>query len=308
VGTVCVAEDQHRNKNSGQRECIFGFLDYVEDFAVAEALLDRAVAWANEHSLDCLFGPFNLDREDSYGVLVEGRDRPPVILCGHTPPYYIDFMERYGMCKARGDNIAFAVDIDQDTPALRRLDRLAQRVQERSGFVIRTPDLANWETEVDNVHHLLDQALAHLPDHVVWNREDLSNLLAPFRDMADLDLILFADIDDQTVGFFPGLPDLNEALIHANGLRYPWDYARLWWHMRRQPACLAVKSVLVLPEYWDTGVAVLLFAEMVRRARAKGYEWLDLSLTSEENPRTPILAKRMGARIYKRYRTYRLWL
>jgi GNAT superfamily N-acetyltransferase len=64
--------------------------------------------------------------------------------------------------------------------------------------------------------------------------------------------------------------------------------------------------VLVLPEYWDTGVAVLLFDEMARRAAARGYRWIDLSLTSDDNPRTPVLAKRMGAKIYKRYRVYRM--
>jgi GNAT superfamily N-acetyltransferase len=72
-----------------------------------------------------------------------------------------------------------------------------------------------------------------------------------------------------------------------------------------QPECLAIKSVLVLPEYWDTGVSVLLFDEMARRASQKGYRWADLSLTSDDNPRTPILAERMGAKVYKRYRVYR---
>jgi GNAT superfamily N-acetyltransferase len=113
-------------------------------------------------------------------------------------------------------------------------------------------------------------------------------------------------VDGQTVGWFPGLANWNEALQHANGLRYPWDYARLWWWTRRQPECLAVKSVLVLPEYWDTGVSVLLFDEMTQRARAKGFKWIDLSLTSADNPYTPTLAERMGAVLYKRYRVYRL--
>ena len=110
------------------------------------------------------------------------------------------------------------------------------------------------------------------------------------------------------MGWFPGLPNLNEAFQHANGLRYPWDAIRLWWHLHRQPKCLAVKSVLVPPEYWDRGVAVLLFDEMLRRAREKGYAWVDLSLTSEDNPYTPTLATRLGAELYKRYRVYRLQL
>jgi hypothetical protein len=40
--------------------------------------------------------------------------------------------------------------------------------------------------------------------------------------------------------------------------------------------------------------------------RGKGYTWADLSLTSEDNPRTPVLADRFGAKIYKRYRVYRV--
>jgi GNAT superfamily N-acetyltransferase len=76
--------------------------------------------------------------------------------------------------------------------------------------------------------------------------------------------------------------------------------------MRKQPACLCLKSVAVLPEYWNRGVAVALFDEMMRRALAKGYQWADLSITSEDNPNTPLLAKHLGAEIYKRYRVYRL--
>jgi GNAT superfamily N-acetyltransferase len=107
------------------------------------------------------------------------------------------------------------------------------------------------------------------------------------------------------VGFFPGVADMNEILQHVNGLRYPWDYARLLWHMRRQPECLSIKSVLVLPEYWNTGIAVLLFDEMVKRAKAKGFKWIDLSITSADNPATPVLAERLGGTIYKRWRVYR---
>ena len=50
---------------------------------------------------------------------------------------------------------------------------------------------------------------------------------------------------------------------------------------------------------------MLLFDEMARRAAAKGYQWADLSLTGEDNLDTFPLARRMGAKIYKRYRFYR---
>ena len=308
VGTICAAEDPPTNEERGKRECLFGFFECLEEYEVAEALLNTVRSWAKRRSLKALFGPFNLDYEDGYGVLVEGRDRPPVLFCGHTPIYYQTFLEQYGLEPARADNLAFAIDLDVDTPTARRLFRLAERVRQRGRITVRGADLDRWDDEIDRVHRLLNVALAHLTDHIGWRRDVLEAMLRPFRDIVDPELVLFAEMDGETVGWFPGIPNLNEAFIHANGLRYPWDYARLWYHMRRQPECLAIKSVLVPPEYWGRGVAVVLFAEMGKRAKARGFKWLDLSLTSADNPNTPILAERMGAQVYKRYRVYRRWV
>jgi GNAT superfamily N-acetyltransferase len=305
VGTICAAEDFHTNDFMKQKNCVFGFFEYLPDYEVFEALLHQAQQWGQARGLNALFGPFNLDYEDSYGVLIEGRDRPPVMLCGHTPPYYLDYMLRFGFVPPRADNIAFAVDITHDDPARQKLSRIADRVRARKQFAIRTANLDNWDAEVENVFYLINRALAHLEGNMSWQRDALEGLLEPFRKLADPELILFADADGKSVGFFPGVGDINEVLQHVNGLRYPWDYLRLLWHMRTQPECLSIKSVLVLPEYWNTGIAVLLFDEMIKRATARGFKWLDLSITSADNPATPVLAERLGGTVYKRWRVYR---
>jgi GNAT superfamily N-acetyltransferase len=306
IGTICAAEDRQANAERGDHECVFGFFNFIEDYAVMEALLQRVREWAHQHSLDTLTGPYNLDYEDSYGILVEGRDRPPVLMCGHTPPYYLDFVERYGFQPARGDNIAFAFDLTQEIEVTQKVKRLAERVRQRGRFVIRSADLAHWEDELEKIYILLNQALRHLPDYRSWPREVVFNSLAPFRKIVDPDLVLFAEEGKNTVGWLPGIPNLNEVFIHVNGLRHPWDYLKLFWYMRRQTECLSMKSVLVPQEYWGSGVAVLLFDEMYRRALARGYKWIDGSLTSDDNPNTPALGARFGAKIYKRYRAYRI--
>lgn len=305
VGTISAADDRAVNAQRGLHDCMFGFFECTPNYDVACALFEAAAAWGRNRGLETLYGPFNLDYEDSYGILVEGRDRPPALLCGHTPPYYLDFVERYGFQPARGDNIAFEIDIDQDNEDVRRLKRVAERLRKRGEITIRGARLDHWDEEVDTVLYLLNTATAHLVDFIPWQREALEGMLASFRTIADPELILFAEVDGQPVGWFPALPNLNEAFQHANGLRYPWDYLKLAWYMRRRPKCLSVKSVLVLPEYWNTGVSLLLFDEMARRVQDKGYQWADLSLTSDDNPATPELAERMGARVYKRYRVYR---
>jgi GNAT superfamily N-acetyltransferase len=284
---------------------MFGFLDCVDDPHVARALFQAAARWASGHGLGTLSGPFNLDIEDAYGVLIEGRDRPPAMLCGHTPPYYQGFFEENGFVPLRGDNLAYEISLAATSPALERTAVLAERIRKNGWVTLRTPVLSRWREEIDVVLALMNKAMAHLPDFRPWEREAVAGLLEPFLSIADLDLILFAEIEGRTIGWFAAVPNMNEALLHLNGLRRPWDYARLLRWARHKPRCLALKSVLILPEYWGSGAVLLLIDEMAKRATAKGYEWIDLSLTSADNPYTPDLATRMGATIYKRYRTYK---
>jgi len=305
AGTICCAEDTADTRARGHGECMFGFFECVEDYAVAEALFAQAEAWARRHRLSAIYGPYNLDREEARGVLVEGRDRPAPILCGHNPAYYVGFFERFGFVKREADNLAYAIDIDLQADPIRRLARLAERVRRRKNITVRSADLADLDGEIDRVWDLENRALAHLPGFIPYPRESIESLVLPLKDLADPELVLFAEMDGKTVGWFPGIPNFNEVLIHLNGLRYPWDYLRALRYRNLKPQCLAIKSVVVPPEYWDTGVAVLLFEEMARRAAAKGYRWADLSMTGEDNPDTWGLAHHMGAKIYKRYRFYR---
>ncbi len=303
-GTICAAVDPPANRRRGTRECMFGFLETVQDYTVFQALVDRAADWGRKRGLKTLYGPWNLDYEDGYGVLISGWDRPPALMCGHSPPYYRGFMERYGFVPARPPNVALGLDLRDGEP-FQRAFRVADKLKERKNFRIREADFEHWDDEIDRVLLLLNNALVHLEDHIGWRRDTLASTLEPFKQIADPELILFAEHEGQTVGFLPALPDLNQVLIHANGLRYPWDYVKLWWHMTfHPPRNMTVKSMLVLPEYWKTGVAVLLLAELAQRIMDRGCPWVDLSVTSQDNPNSMLIAENHGAKVYKRWQVY----
>jgi len=193
VGTICCAEDRASHAAHPWKDAVIGFFECVEDEAVARALFDHAAGWARGRGLDALLGPFNLDYEDAYGVLIEGRDRPSAILCGHTPPYYQGFFERYGFEPARGDNLAFAIDLDLAAPPMQRLARLAERVRSRGRYRVRGADLAHLDEEADRILLMLNRCMAHLPGFVPWERTALDALLAAFKQIADPELILFAE-------------------------------------------------------------------------------------------------------------------
>jgi GNAT superfamily N-acetyltransferase len=301
AGTICCSHEE----GGDPRECSLGFFECVHDYAVAEALLRKAESWAHQHGLSLLCGTYNLDREDGRGVLVEGTDRPPVLLCGHNPLYYADYFERYGFGKRHDDGLAYACPLDEHSPTMQRLYRLAEKVQSRRTFTVRQANMQDIDSEIERIVVIQNRGLEHLPGFVPYDRAAVAGMVLPLKDLADPELVLFAEADGQTVGWFPAIPNFNEILIHLHGLRYPWDYMQALRYRKLKPKCLAIKSVAVLPEYWDTGVAILLFAEMVRRANRKGYEWADLSLTGEDNPDTWDLAHHFGGEIYKRYRFYK---
>jgi len=304
MGTISCAEDQSSTESRGFGECLLGFFECVEDYSVADALFKQAEEWTQKHGLTKMRGTYNLDREDSRGILFEGRDRPPAVYCGHTASYYPAFFERYGFKKFGGDGVAYYIDLDLNATPIQRLIRLADRIHQRKNILVRSARMDEIDQEIDRIVDLQNRALAHMPNFSTYTRSAIEAMVLPLVDVADPELVLFADIDDQTVGWFPAIPNLNEVLIHLNGLRYPWDVLRYLRYSRYKPKSISIKSVVVPPEFWDTGVSVVLFAEMARRAIAKGYTWADMSLTGEDNVDTWPISHNMGAKIYKRYRFY----
>jgi GNAT superfamily N-acetyltransferase len=70
----------------------------------------------------------------------------------------------------------------------------------------------------------------------------------------------------------------------------------------------SLKILALKPAYWKRGLGMALIARVTQNAMAKGYSWVDCSLTSEANLSINRLAAKFGASVYRRYREYRLSL
>lgn len=310
VGTIAVAVDSQANRYFGRKQAIFGFFECFDDPAVADALLTTVVDWARAVGMDTLFGPRNFGANDEPGLLIEGREFPPALLLAHTPPYYANLVERFGFEKA-SDMYAYRMSAADFHPQAggfpSKLLRVVEAARQRVGVTIRKADLGRWDQEAETARLLYNQALRHLPDHVPLTRDTWAGYVKGLRPLLDEDLILFAEVDGDPVGWALGLPDVNEALMRAGGGRYPWQLAKLWWYGRRIRGA-SFKIVAVLEEYRGRGLDALLYYEVGRATLAKGYQWMDASLISEHNPMMNRIAERMGAKRYKLYRVYQLRL
>lgn len=311
VGTVVAWINHRSNAHLKEKAAGFGFFEVLEDYAIAEALLTAACDWGRGRGMEVIRGPFYFSMDDSPGVLIKGFDQPQVVLTGHTPPYYADLIERFGMEKYRdayayrGDLAPLKGDI-ANIP--RKVLRVAETIRRRAKVTVRKLQMADWDNEVAIAMDIFNQALGHMRNHVPMDETEFHRFAGDLRAILDPDMVLFAEVAGQPVGFSVTLPDINRALKHVNGRLSPLGLLKLWWYRRRINVA-SVKILGVLEEYRGRGIDALLYVETARQLLAKGYEWIDLSLVAENNVMMNRMVQRMEVLyVYRHYRTYQKML
>jgi GNAT superfamily N-acetyltransferase len=307
VGTVVAWINHRSNTHLKEKAAGFGFFEVLEDYPIAESLLTAACDWARGRGMEVIRGPFYFSMDDSPGVLIKGFDQPQVVLMGHTPPYYADFIERFGMEKYR-DAYAYRGDLailEGDIANIpRKILRIAEAVRKRAKVTIRKVRMDDWDNEVTLVMDIFNQALGHMRNHVPMDETEFRRFADDLRAILDPDMVLIAEVAGRPVGFSVTLPDVNRALKHVNGRLSPLGLLKLWWYRRRINVA-SFKILGVLEEYRGRGIDVLLYVETARQLLAKGYEWIDFSLVAENNVLMNRMVQRMEVLyVYRHYRTY----
>ena len=310
VGRIAGWINRRANEFLGERAAGFGFFETFNDYEVTQVLLDTVCDWARGQGMETIRGPFYFSMDDSPGVLIEGNDWPQVLMCGHSPLYYAGLLERYGLVKYRdayayrADLAAFKGDITNLPPKILRVAKIVRR---RTNVQIRTARMEDWDAEVARVMYLVNVAMGYMRNHVPMDEREFTNFTDDLKKVVDPELIIFAEIDGQTVGFAATIPDINQALKSVNGRLFPFGWFQLWWSMRRIDVA-SLKLLAVLEEHRARGLDSLLYLETARALLRKGYAWVDMSLTSEHNVTINRLSEKLGWQRYKVYRTYHMSL
>lgn len=310
VGRVAGWINHRANRFLNEKASGFGFFETFDDYKVAQALLDAVRDWARKRGMETIRGPFYFSMDDSPGVLIDGLDHPPVLMCGHSPLYYAGLLERYGLVKYR-DAYAYRIDLTMFNGDVAHLPpkilRVAEIVRRRTGVQVRSMRVEDWDAEVKRVMYLVNEAMGYMRNHVPMDEREFIRFTEELRQVIDPDLVFLAEIDGQPVGFSAAVPDINQALKSANGRLFPLGWLWLWWRMRRIDVA-SLKLLAVLEEYRARGLDSLLYLETARALLRKGYAWVDLSLTAEHNAMINRLVHNLGGQRYKVYRTYHMSL
>jgi GNAT superfamily N-acetyltransferase len=301
VGRIAGVVDQIHNRIHNEEAGFFGFFEAADGDA-AECLLGTVRDWARQRGLTVLRGPFNPSINHECGLLVDGFDASPRIMMTYNPPSYAEYLEHFGLRKAR-DLYAYWFDVAAGLPE--KAHRVAERARQTPGLTVRGLDLRRLKEEVGRARQVFDQAWAKNWGFVPLTDEEWDFMATEFRPLLHPDLVLLAEIENKPVGFLLALPDIYPVLQGLKRWWWPWVYLQLglgWW---RVPT-LRIALLGLTPDHQSLGLAAVLYEEIFRRGTALGYRGGEFSWILEDNQMANRACVAMGGRRYKTYRIYEM--
>lgn len=309
VGRISAAVNHRFNEYYGTRIGFFGFFEVIPDFEVARALLDRAREWLKARGMTVMRGPgeYSNVTHERQGVLVEGFEYPPTVDLTHNPPYYGEFLERYGLRKAK-DYYAYIAEVQ--TPMNPRLQQVVEMVRRRRDIETRPLELKRLAEEVHLIIQIYNEAWSQNWGFLPITDEEADSLVEALRPIVDPGLVRFAYVKGEPAAVLGAFPDPYYALRP----RWRWygdsdlvRLLRLLWMRRRIPR---VRLIFfgIRPGFRRLGIDALLYAETKEYAMQRGYQVYETSMLLEDNELVLRASEFMGGRRYKTWRIYDLTL
>ncbi len=302
VGRLAVLENRLYNARTGARRAFFTHFETIEDFAVAAALFEAALAWCRRQQLDTLVGPKGFLTADGMGLLVEGFERRPALGIPYNPPFYHDFIRQLGFARETDFLSGY---LSADHPLPERVVRIAERAKQRYGFrseryrskralrrLVPLVVAAYNEAFTENWEYV---PITPAEAHVIAER-----LLAVIRP----ELVQLVWKDEQLIGFLLCYPDISAAIQRTGGRLWPWGWFHLWREFGRT-VWVNINGAGILPAYRGRGVDAILFVELARTIKGSRYKHAIVVQVDEGNSKMQREMAALGVTFDTRHRIFR---
>jgi len=305
VGRISAQVDTLHRQLHGQDTGHFGMLESVDDPAVFEILMTTAENWLREQGAHQITGPFNLTINEESGLLIEGFERPPSMMMGHSPSYYGSRVEALGYRPAQ-DLLAYWMLTDElhfPPPLRRMMDRWHDRVQ------IRPLNRQHYQAEIQILRDIFNDAWSKNWGFVPFTEAEFEELGKNLKLLVPDDLIYIAEVDGEPSAFIVALPNLNEIIAPLQGRLLPFGWLRLLWRLKvRPPRTARVPLMGVRQAHQHSRLGPVLALRLIEALKPpfvkRGLEALEMSWILESNSGMRNILEHIGAYIYKRYRVY----
>jgi hypothetical protein len=303
VGRISAHVDRNFNEYQGNDWGLFGFFEAENDPEISRALLRAAEGWLRERGRDRMVGPMDFTTNDECGLLVEGHERPPLVLQGWHHPYYRGLLEDYGLGKAMDLYMWYLELTDPDSQFHPLIYAAAEKVTGEHGVTLRHMRKRDFEAELGRFLEVYNAAWQRNWGFVPLTEKEVRHYAKDLKPILDERWTWIAERDGEVLGAALTLPDTNVPLAHMNGRLLPIGWAKfLWW--RRKIDRARVFALGIKPEYQDLGIAAAFYVEHIRGARPDGIWWGEMGWILETNEAMNRAMEGMGGKIVKRYRVF----
>jgi GNAT superfamily N-acetyltransferase len=261
----------------------FGFVDFIDDDEVVDALFAAVEQWAKEREMDEIHGPLGFTDMDHEGMLVHGFDQLGTMATIYNFPYYPQQMERIGYAKAQ-DWKEYKIYIPTEIPEKHL--RIGEIVKQKYGLkTLKFKKRKEIWPYANKIFQTMNVAYAHLYGFSPLTEEQIAYYVKMYIPMLRLDMItvIVREADDAVAGFGITLPNLSRALKKAKGQMFPFGFIPLLRALYGKPKVVDLYLTGVLPEFRGKGVNALLFNDLIPVYQKVGTEYAESNPELETN-------------------------
>lgn len=305
VGRVAAILNPKANMAWKTKQVRFGWIDFIDDYEVSEALINQVIAWGRERGMEHIAGPLGFTDFDPEGMLVEGFDRLGTMAMLYNHPYYMVHMERLGMVK-EVDWLEFRITIPEVLPE--KFVKMSEIVKQRYNLKIRK--LTHRDIKRENYgqkfFNLINESYCNLYGYSLLSEKQIDQYVKFYLSVLDLRMASFVENEQgELIAAGVAMPSLSEALQKCGGNLFPTG----WWHLVknmyiRKPDTLDLLLVGVRPDYQSKGVNAMIFTDLFQVYKDMGFKYAETSAELETNVKIQQMFGIFEPEQHKRRRIY----
>lgn len=262
-----------------------GFFEAIDNYEVARMLFDAARWWLEDRGMEAMDGPINFGPRDAFwGLLVENFECEPLFENPYNPPYYKALFERYGFQNYFNQH-TYLRELREGLFSDSVYERV-KRLKENPAYSFRHIRKKNLDQVIKEFRTVYNKAWSGFSGVKEMTREEAQRLLGMLRPILDERLVYFAYYNDEPIGFFIMIPDLNCLIGDFKGRFGWWEKLRMWWRLKvLHKADRAFGLIFgVSPDYHGKGIESGMIHAFEQKVSTLPYKRLELAWIGDFNP------------------------
>ena len=283
VGRITAIINDVVNQRTGEKTMRFGWVDFIDDKEVADALFKAAEDWGRNQGMTSIVGPMGFSDMDHEGMLIDGFNELGTMATIYNHAYYPTHMERMGYVKD-ADWVEFRITIPDAVPD--KYQRIAEIVRKK--FNLRTVKFTSRKKLKDAygqaLFELINDAYDKLYGYSPLTQRQIDYYIGMYLGVLRLeDVSVIVDENDKLVGVGISMPSFSRALQKSGGKLFPFGWRHILKAMKGKSEGVDLMLIAIAKEYLGKGVNALLFTDLLPGYIRNGYKWAESNIELEDN-------------------------